>query len=174
MKIARKYWLKKLKANSTAHDGFTSWDDVKSIGIVMPNREHGDVSVVREFMKTMNSVGVETHMLLLSELKMTKKKEESREESTLYSNESNWKGIPASEELNRFIGRKYDVVLHLCKTAEGNAEYLPYQLNTSLLVGHWKYPDQGIVDIGIEMEGRSMKSILDDAVNWLKKIKNVA
>lgn len=174
MKIARKYWLKKLKANSTPHVGFTSWEHVESVGIVMPNREEWDVTDVRQFIKTMDSGGVETHLLLLSDSKMTKKKEEAREKSTLYSNESNWKGIPTSEELNRFIGRKYDVVLHLCKTAEGHAEYLPYQLNTSLLVGHWKYPDQGIVDIGIEMDGRSMKSILDDAVNWLKKIKNVA
>ncbi|NVK03319.1 MAG: hypothetical protein HWD92_00790 [Flavobacteriia bacterium] len=174
MKIARKYWLKKLKANSTPHVGFTSWEDVKSVGIVMPNRERGDVNDVHQFVKTMDSLGVETHLLLLAESKMTKKKEETREKYALYSNESNWKGIPTSEELNRFKSRKYDVVLHLCKTVEGHAEYLPYQLTTKLLVGHWKYPDQSIVDIGIEMEGRSMKSILDDAVNWLKKIKNVA
>lgn len=173
MKVARKYWLKRLKSNHKERSGYTSWEDVKSLGIVVRDDNSQALSDVHSFMESLKSVGVETQLLILSREKMTKKKEEARRKSVLYANESNWKGIPSSDEFNAFIQQKYDVVLHLCKTVDGFAEYLPYMFETKLLVGSIHYEDDAI-DLRLDIEKRSTKTVLEDAVNWLKKIRNVA
>lgn len=173
MIIAQKYWLRRLKRQGRQKLDYSKWDNVSCLGVVACKSTAGIEEDVQSFIHSMKSVGIETHVLYLSKDRISKKELENRSPSTLYRNERNWKGVPEGGELNAFVQRKYDAVLHLCTGVEGLSEYLPYLVEAGLLVGPRHYEDD-VMDIEIEMKDRSTQVIFEDAVNWLKKIRNVA
>ncbi|NVK26653.1 MAG: hypothetical protein HWE14_01350 [Flavobacteriia bacterium] len=173
MIIGRKYWLKQVVSQSQERLGYTGWDDVKTVAVVVPHEDQELASTLDSVIHTWHHVGKQVQVLRVSKLKMSKSKESLREHNTLYSNETNWKGIPDSTEFNEFVNREYDVVLHLCTENDGLLEFIPHMFKTGILVGPSGVDSQAF-DLQIQLQGRSWKEVFVEIENWLKKIKNVA
>lgn len=173
MAIGRKHWLKKVVANCPAHPGIRNWGAIKLVAVIVDADDTEWLTTIGEFSARWKTEGKQVHILRISKLSMNKKKESLREHNTLYSNETNWKGIPVSSEFNEFVSRHYDAVLHLCKTNEGVTEFIPFLLHTDIMVGASERPFE-CFDLTVKTEGRSNEDVLTDIEHWLKKIQNVA
>lgn len=173
MIFGKKYWFKKTVDAWKPSREFAGWDKATKIGIVIPQLSGADQSVIDKIVDEWRHNGRHTHILKISEQKMSKKKESIREHNTLYANESSWKGIPSSPDFNEFISHRYDLVLQLCTESKGLIPLIPYMINAGLVVGPTS-ADAHPYDLQVVVEDRSWKDVFNEIENWLKKIKYVA
>lgn len=173
MIAGRKYWLKKIRAQWKPERSFPGWEKTRLIGLILPYMSAEEFEPIERWIDKQHHDARQIHILRLSPLRMTKKKESLREHNVLYVNETNWKGIPESTDFNGFISRKYDLVLQLCTADLKHLEVIPYQIRTGLLIGPIKEENEAY-DVRFRIDGQPWTDVLEEIENWLKKIQYVS
>lgn len=158
----------KLSAVKTEHS-LISMEAANSIGIAFDSSDPANDTVILSFAERLRSEGKEVDILGL----VKDKKTESKDGMAVLNPKSlNWAGVPQGETVEKFSGKKFDLLL-ACFTGENlPLEYIAGTSQARWRVGVYAETKTGLYDMMVNVgERKDLPYLLEQMVYFLNYIK---